>query len=350
MQGGKVRLFRPATRAIGAGADPWARFRFGVVLLLLVLISGTIGYTVIGLSLLDSVYQTVITVSTVGFREVELDGGISTSYKLFTIALVLFGAGTVLYTLGLVLETVLEGRLSDTIGRRRMQNRIDQLSDHVIVCGWGQVGQAIGAYVMRTGSDVVVIDRSEERLSEAPGHLVVVGDATQDDILMAAGIDRAATLISALDHDADNLFVTVSARALRPDLQIVSRALDRRTEEKLRRAGASRVVNPHELGGSRMAALALHEYVAEFLDVMVHDQDWSTRLEQVKVTEDSPFAGRSLAQCDIRSLTGAMVVSVRDVKGVFHTNPSADRVVDAGEIIIAMGTGEQLTALANAAR
>ena len=350
MLGTKLRLTRPIGRGVGVSADPWARFRFGIVLLLLVLVTGTVGYMVIGLSLLDSVYQTVITVSTVGFREVTIEGEISTAYKIFTIGLVLFGAGTVLYTLGLLLETLLEGRLSDTIWRRRMQKRIDELSDHVIVCGWGQVGQAIGAYVMRTGSDVVVIDRSEDKLSHAEGHLVVVGDATQDDTLMAAGIDRAATLISALDHDADNLFVTVSARALRPDLQIVSRALDRRTEEKLRRAGASRVVNPHELGGSRMAALALHEYVAEFLDVMVHDQDWSTRLEQVKVTEDSPFAGRSLAQCDIRSLTGAMVVSVRDVNGVFHTNPPADRVVEDGEIIIAMGTGEQLTALAHAAR
>ena len=346
----KLTLTRPMGRAIGVSADPWARFRFGIALLLLVLVCGTVGYTLIGLSVLDAVYQTVITVSTVGFREVTVDGELTTAYKVFTIALVLFGAGTVLYTLGLLLETLLEGRLSDTIWRRRMQNRIDELSDHVIVCGWGQVGQAIGAYVKRTGSDVVVIDRSEERLSGAEGHLVVVGDATQDDILMAAGIDRAATLISALDHDADNLFVTVSARSLRPDLQIVSRALDRSTEEKLRRAGASRVVNPHELGGSRMAALALHQYVAEFLDVMVHDQDWSTRLEQVKVTDESAFAGRSLAECDIRSKTGAMVVSVRDASGVFHTNPSADRRVEPGEVIIAMGTGEQLNALARAAR
>jgi voltage-gated potassium channel len=337
-------------RSIGVSGDPWARFRFGIALLLLVLVTGTVGYTLLGLSALDAVYQTVITVSTVGFREVTPDGELSTGYKLFTIALVLFGAGTVLYTLSLLLETLLEGRLSDTIWRRRMQNRIDELSDHVIVCGWGQVGQAIGAYVKRTGNEVVVIDKSDERLSDAEGHLVVVGDATQDDILIAAGIERAATLISALDHDSDNLFVTVSARSLRPDLQIVSRALGRSTEEKLRRAGASRVVNPHELGGSRMAALALHQYVAEFLDVMVHDQDWSTRLEQVKVTDESPFAGRSLAECDIRSKTGAMVVSVRDAGGVFHTNPPADRLVEPGEVIIAMGTGEQLNALARAAQ
>ena len=346
----KLRLTRPMGRSIGVSGDPWARFRFGIALLLLVLITGTVGYTLLGLSVLDAVYQTVITVSTVGFREVTPDGELSTGYKLFTIALVLFGAGTVLYTLSLLLETLLEGRLSDTIWRRRMQNRIDELSDHVIVCGWGQVGQAIGAYVKRTGNEVVVIDKSDERLSDAEGHLVVVGDATQDDILIAAGIERAATLISALDHDSDNLFVTVSARALRPDLQIVSRALGRSTEEKLRRAGASRVVNPHELGGSRMAALALHQYVAEFLDVMVHDQDWSTRLEQVKVTDESPFAGRSLAECDIRSKTGAMVVSVRDAGGVFHTNPPADRLVEPGEVIIAMGTGEQLNALARAAQ
>lgn len=343
------RTRRDRGRAIGAEKDPWARFRFGLSLLGLVTIAGTAGYVVLGLGLLDAAYQTVITVSTVGFREVPVDGEISGGYKVFTMVLVLFGAGTVIYTLGLLLEILLDGRLNDQFRRRRMQRRIAELSGHVIVCGWGQVGQAIGAYVARTGADVVVIDRTERLVAESDDQFFVVGDATQDDVLHQAGIERAATLISALDHDADNLFVTVSARSLQPSLLIVSRALERSTEQKLLRAGADRVVNPHEIGGSRMAALALHTYVAEFLDVMVHDQDWSTRLEQIAVEDASPFAGRTLAECRIRSRTGAMVISVRDVDGVFHTNPSAERTVLAGDVIIAMGSGEQLSALVDAA-
>ncbi len=343
-------MFRPKGRLIGAQADPWARFGFGLGLLTMVLVVGTVGYVILGLTVLDAVYQTVITVSTVGFREVGIEIEPTAAYKIFTIFLILFGAGTVLYTLGLLLETLLEGRLNDQLRGRLMQRRIDELEGHVIVCGWGQVGQAIGAYVTRTGADVVIVDQSEQAMAIADSQLVVVGDATRDDVLLAAGIMRARTLISALDHDADNLFVTVSARTFRPDLQIVSRAVDRSTEEKLRRGGASRVVNPHEIGGSRMAALALHEYVAEFLELMVHDQDWSTRLEQVPVRERSPFADRTLAECNIRSKTGAMVVSVRDRSGVFHTNPAAERRVEVGEVIIAMGTGEQLSALARAAK
>ena len=216
------------------------------------IVVGTAGYAILGLSLLDAVYQTVVTVSTVGFREL---GEVGHRYQLFTIVLILFGTGTALYTLGVLLETLFEGHLNDQFGRRRMQKEIDGLKAHIVVCGYGQVGQAIAAELSGGGREVVIVDRRDDLETEIP--LVITGEATDDDVLARAGLGHARTLILALDSDTDNLYVTLTARTLRPDLFIVARANSETAEPKLRQAGANRVVNPHEIGGRRMAELAL---------------------------------------------------------------------------------------------
>lgn len=243
---------RRRRQARRAPRDPWSRFRAGLIGLVAVLAAGTAGYAVLGLSLLDAVYQTVVTVSTVGFREL---GEVGQRYQLFTVVLIMFGTGTALYTLGVLLETLFEGHLNDQFGRRRMQKEIDGLRDHIVVCGYGQVGQAIAAELSGGGREVVIIDR---RGDFDPGSsLVVVGEATDDEVLARAGLHRARTLILALDSDTDNLYVALTARTLQPDLFIVARANNSAADPKLRRAGADRVVNPHEIGGRRMAELAL---------------------------------------------------------------------------------------------
>ena len=326
--------------------DPWRRLSLGLSLFVSVIITGTIGYAVLGFGLLDALYQTVTTITTVGFREVERFG---TAEKAFTIVLVLAGVGTALYTFGVLLETLVEGRLTDHFGRRRMERRISELQDHVIVCGWGRVGRTIASFVAGAGRDVVVVDRDEGRLANVGG-LTVLGDATDDGVLVSAGIGRARSLIAALDSDAANLYVTLSGRALNPELFIVARARVESAEGKLTQAGADRVVNPQHIGGARMAAFALQPHVAEFLDIVMHDGSLEFRLEEVAIPTGSALTGRSIRDAHLRDQTGAMVLAMRDVEGRFNTNPPPDTVIEPGHVLIAIGTTVQLKALADAVR
>jgi voltage-gated potassium channel len=312
--------------------------------LLAVLVVGTVGYVALGFSVLDASYQTVTTVSTVGFREVE---ALSAVGKGFTIGLILAGVGTALYTFGVVFEFVVEGELRQMRRRKRMDRSIARLDGHVVVCGWGRVGRAIAQHAAAARKDVVVIDRDAQRVEGIP-FLTVVGDATDDRVLLEAGVDRAAALIAAIDTDAENLYVTLSGRSLQPSLFIIARARDEGSEAKLRRAGADRVVNPQALGGARMAAFVSQPHVAEFLDVVMHDDRYEFRLEEIDVTESSPLCGRTLDQCAVRTTTGALVLALRSASGEFITNPSPSTMVTAGQTLIVIGTPPQLRQLASA--
>lgn len=319
----------------------WRRVRIAVTALTVVTAVGWVGYWLLGIPSLDALYQTVTTITTVGFREVVPFG---TSEKLFTIVLVIVGTGTALYTFGTVLEAVLEGRLRDLYGRRRMERTITNLTGHVIICGWGRVGRSLAQIVAGQGQAVVVVDRDADRLASCQ-HPFVVGDATDDDVLRRAGVERCGSLVPALDTDAANLFVTVSARALRPDLFIVARARGDGNDEKLLRAGANRVVNPQAIGGARMAAFVLQPNVAEFLDVVMHDGSMEFRLEELPVPSGSPLVGRSLRDAHVRDQTGALVLALRHPNGVFTTNPSPESVLLEGQVLIAIGTADQLAQL-----
>ena len=319
--------------------------RFGLGALGLTLIAGTIGYLLLGLSPLNAVYQTVTTVSTVGYGEIE---PLSTTGRVFTIVLILVGVGTALFTFTVLLETVVEGHVGDLLGRRRMEREIAGLHGHLIVCGWGRVGKAIGEYVSHAGQQVVVIDRDAERVEGMP-HLSVVGDVTDDAVLRHAGIDRARVLVAAVDSDADNVYVTLSARTLRPDLLIVARSRSESADEKLRRAGANRVVNPQRIGGDRMAAFALQPHVVDFLDIVMHDRSLEFRLEEVAVPATSALAGTSLRDAQIRERTGAMILAMRQPDQQFVTNPPPETVVQPEHILIAIGTAAQLEALTSLA-
>jgi voltage-gated potassium channel len=328
--------------------DAWHRLRFGLAALVGVLVAGTVGYVAFGFSVLDAVYQTVTTVSTVGFREVR---PLSTGGRVFTIVLILVGVSTALYTFTVVLEGVIEGHVQEVLGRKRMERQIGRMADHVIVCGFGRVGRNLAQYVAGAGQDVVVIENDAERAAHAEGSAHVVrGDATSDEVLKEAGIERARVLVTALNTDAENLFVTLTARSLCSELFIVARARVESSEAKLAQAGADRVVNPQRIGGSRMAAFVLQPHVTEFLDVVMHDGSLEFRLEEVPLPEGSPLAGRSLRDTHIRDSTGALVLALRETGGEFTTNPPPETVLAAGQILIAIGTETQLKALAAAAR
>ena len=314
-----------------------ALLAFGVVVLV-----GTIGYVALGFSVLDALYQTVTTITTVGFREVR---PLSAVGKAFTMVLILLGVGTALYTLSVLLEGLIEGHLRLHLERRRMDHHIHRLDGHVIICGWGRVGRACAQYLSATRQNLVVIDRNPARL-EGLEYPTVVGDVTDDRVLDAAGIRHAHALIAALDTDADNVYVTLSARALRPDLVIIARARTESSKSKLIRAGADRAVNPQLIGGRRMAAFALQPHVADFLDVVMHDEAVEFRMEQVEIAPGSPLAGRSLLQAELGETTGVLLLAVRSsVTGAFLAHPSQETVLEPHTILIVVGAQAQLDAL-----
>ena len=306
---------------------------------MLVTAVGTIGYHRLGLTVGEALYQTVITITTVGYEEI---GTVTDSYRVFTILLIMFGVGAALYTLSVLIESLFEGRLDVEIRRRRMQKQIDRLRGHVVLCGYGQVGRAIHRELALADREVVVVDRRELDTEEL--RHTVIGEATDDDVLVAAGLQRASTLVLALDSDVDNLYIALTARSMRPSLFIVARSNSSSAGPKLRQAGVDRVVNTHEIGGSRMAALVLQPDVVEFLGVVMHAEELSVRLAETQVTVHSPFAGQALAACEIDESTGATVLAVRR-HGSFVTSPPDDFVLAADDVLIALGTRDQLADL-----
>lgn len=317
--------------------------RMWIALLMLgvVLGGGTLGYWVIGLSLLEAFYQTVTIVSTVGFSELFPH---RTGPLVFTIVLILVGVGTVVYALGVLLEAVIEGDLFDIWGRHRMEKRINQLDNHVIVCGFGRVGRSIARHLSAGNDRFVIVDEDAQRL-DGTGYLTIAGDATDDDILRQAGIERARALVAATSTDTVNVYLSLSGRALRPDLFIVARARDTESESKLFRAGANRVINPQAIGGTRVAAMLMQPHVSEFLDVVTHGDEIEFRLGEVTLGRGSSLAGRSLREARLREDTGALVLAIRGVDGQFQTNPGPDTLISDGDVLIAIGTEAQLESL-----
>lgn len=301
---------------------------------------GTIGYWRLGFSPLDALYQTTTTVTTVGFEEVEPFG---TAEKWFSIFLIMIGVGVALYSLSLVVQLVVEGQLRDLVGRRRMDRHITQLSGHTVICGWGRVGKTVARDLADSGQKVVIVDVSADRLGQVP-FPTVVGDATLDSTLRAAGIDRAASLIAALDGDAENLFVTMSGRELRPDLFIVARARQEESIPKLQHAGADRVVNPQELGAARMASFVARPHVAEFVDVVMHERSLDFKMQELDVPEHSAIAGKALREANLQA-TGSLVLAIRRSDGSWDTNPHPDAIIAASDVLIAVGTDIDLKRL-----
>ncbi|HZU80534.1 MAG TPA: NAD-binding protein [Acidimicrobiales bacterium] len=318
------------------------RLRRALLALFAVLLGGTIGYAVLGSPVLDAVYRTVTVVTTVGFQQPRQPG---TAEKAFTIVLVLVGVGTTLYALGALLEVIIEGQLAESVGRRRMERRIAAMSAHVIICGWGRVGRVVADQLAGRNIPFVVVDMDGERVAGIP-YPTVVGDATDDAVLRAAGIDRAKALVTVMSNDAADVYVTLSGRSLNPELFIVGRARITDSEEKIRRAGADRVVNPQAIGGSRIAAMLLQPHVAEFLDVVTRESGMEFRLEEAMISSGCPLEGRTLGDCHIRSRTGALVLALRQHDGSFVTNPPPETLLSAGQVLIAIGTEGQLGQLA----
>ncbi len=326
-------------------AQSITRIIWAFVALLVVTAYGTGGYMLLGLDFVTSLYTTVFTVATVGFGETYK---LTNPSMLFTTSLIVLGCGVVLYNLGVILEAVTEGRLREYLGRRRMERDITKLRGHVIVCGYGRVGRAATQRLLDVEQSVVVVDKDVDRLTE-PELLHVVGDASRDEILRTAGIEHARALICALDTDADTTYATLSARALRPDLVIISRARTGESKEKLVLAGATRAVNPQRIGGRRMASFALHADVAEFLDEVMHDDELEHTIEGLRIPDRSPYVGRTVGEIDVVAVSGAQLLAVRRPRrGEFIPTPPSDLRLDAGCTLILFGNPDQVRRLAAA--
>ncbi len=311
-------------------------------MLLAVIVAATLWYWLVeDFQILDALFQTVITVSTVGFHEVK---ALDRSGQVATMVVIAAGVGAAGLTLSGLFEDVVSEQLN-RIGRRRMERRIEKLHDHAVVCGYGRVGSEV-AELLRAEGDVLVIDGQADRaaLADAAGFAVILGDSTDDEVLAGAGLERARVLVTALPTDADNLYVVLSGRSLNQRLRIVARAQSPRSEAKLVRAGADRVVVPEDIGARRMVTFATRPTVADFLDV-VTTGSVEYRLEEVRLAERSAIAGQTLGSAGIAERTGALVLGISRADGRFVTNPPADEPLSAGAVLIAIGTPDQLTRL-----
>ncbi|KPJ61313.1 MAG: hypothetical protein AMJ46_02890 [Latescibacteria bacterium DG_63] len=316
-----------------------------LLVLAAVLVGSSVGYMLLeGFTLLEALYMVVITLSTVGYGEVR---ELSTGGRILTIGLIVGGVGTVGFAVGRLLDFMVERRVGGSARRRKMQKILSELRDHFIICGFGRVGHQVAEEFQEHGVPFAVIDNNPEFIEELELSKIphVAGEAADDEILEAAGIKRAKTLVAAVDSDAENVFITLTARVLNPSLFIVARASEPETETKLRKAGANRVVSPYVIGGRRMAAMSLKPATIEFLDTMTRPGEMMLCIEELKVGKNSPVAGKTLMDSQIRQKAGAMVLAVRYRDGTFEFNPSADYEIQVGDWLIVLGTKGQCSLL-----
>ncbi len=321
------------------------RLAWAIGLVVGVMVVGTLGYALLEhWSFLDALYMTVITVGTVGFSEVH---PLDTAGRVFTIVMVFAGVGALAFALGQLIEFLLEGHLTNILEVRRMEKRISDLEGHTILAGLGRVGGVTARSLADEGASFVVIDTNPEatRLASAAGWIAIEGDATDEGTLLKAGIREAGSIVTALPGDAENLFVTISARSLNPDAFIVARSEHETTEAKLIKAGANRVITPNVIGGRRMASMVLHPTVDDYLDLVSGTQGVEFRLQEVELAEDSSFVGKSIAEARIRETTGAQVVAILNQNGTVDANPSAATELCAGQRLVVLGSVEQVAVL-----
>jgi voltage-gated potassium channel len=319
------------------------QFKIGIAILMLIIIIGTFGYELIEptFDLIDSFYMTIITISTTGFKEVK---PLSEGGKLFTIALIITGILTIAYTGGKGAQIIIE---QEIFRRRKMSRKLAQLKDHYIVCGYGRMGRVICEGLKENGKEFVVIENNADGINALDFREVpyIEGDATSDETLISAGIERASGLVAVIKSDADNVFTALSAKELNPGLFVVARAIDEGTESKLKKAGADRVVKPYELGGNRMVNLLLKPGVMEFIDGVARSRKMEINLEEVTIGDNSVLIGKTLFESPIRKDLDIIIVAMHKRGEKFVYNPNAKTMLESGDKLIAIGETENLKKL-----
>lgn len=321
------------------------RLAFLAAAIVFTLATGTIGFILIEhYPVFDAFYMTLITVTTVGYAEVH---PLTVAGRVFNSFLIVFGVTIIFLGVGLATQTAIELELHQYFGKRRIRTMIDKLHDHYIVCGFGRVGRGAAQELIQAGVPFVVIDNKEERVSRAmnAGMLAVLADATRDETLREVRISTARGLIATLASDADNLFVTLSAKTLNPALKLCARVAEVESEEKMRRAGADYVFAPYNITGHRMAQAMLRPHVAQFINFTTTNVGPNIGIEQLRVGDHCEFVRRSLQEIQLRRELGVIVLAIRKGDGTMSFNPPADAVLSGGDYLIAMGEAENLQRL-----
>ena len=323
--------------------SPRRRLLWGVCALVIIIAAGVIGYVIIEeWSFVDALYMTIITITTVGYAEVH---PLTTNGQIFSIFLIVGGVSGALYAVSGIAGYVIEGHLGTTLGRRRMQRNITKLKGHFILCGYGRVGREIARVFAEENIPFVAIDNDRDSIADAEkdGHLYLLADATDDEVLKEAGIEQARGLVVALGSDADSVYITLSARGLRPDLFIEARVSSSMAEAKLKKAGANRIIAPYSLGARRMAELALRPAVVDFIDTVIRSRGQDLQMENITVRHDSALTGLTVEET--RHRTKAAILTISRKGGKLLVNPSIEETIEAGDRLITLGTKKQLAAL-----
>jgi len=334
-------------RSAGDGAEarrPWRRVALLLALPIGVTLAGVAGYALIeGWGLLDALYMTVISLATVGFQEVH---PLSAAGRFFTILLILGGVVSVGVALSIGSQIILEGQFEKVMGRRKVEKEIGRLRDHYIICGYGRMGRVISREFAKKPVPYVVVERDPAILHEIdPGVLTIHGNATEDETLRRAGIEHARGLVSVVSSDADNVYIVLTATGIRPDLYIVARAGEEGSEQKLLRAGASKVVSPYAIGGAGIANAILRPAVVDFIELVTRREHLELQMEEVLVARGSPLAGRTVLETGLRQQYGVIVVAVRKLNDHMDFNPAPEYRIEPGDRLIVLGAGTKLEAL-----
>lgn len=325
------------------------KFILPIILLVFVFVMGTSGYTIIeGWKLFDSLYMTIITLSTIGFQEIE---PLSELGKAFTIVLILLGLGIVGYAVNNGVRAIFEGEIQEVFGRRRLKKTLESLKDHYIVCGYGRMGKVICSEFKAKRVPFVVVEKEFREEQDADDDTIITyGDATKDELLKRVGIERAKGLISVLDSDAQNLYVVLSAKGLKEDLFIVARASEEGADYKLIRAGANKVVSPYHIGGLRIAHTVLKPTVVDFLELTAKTGNMEIQIEEVLVEGGSLLAEKTIEDADVRTKKGLIIVALKKREGKILFNPAADTRIEVGDKVAVIGEPEQFNLLEKLAR
>lgn len=318
------------------------------LLLIAVSAMGTLGYyTIEDWGLFDSFYMTVITLATVGYGETH---DLSMTGRLFTVFLIIVSLGVVGYGVSNLAAFVVEGEFQRMIQDRKMDKRISKMKDHIILCGAGHNGKCVAGEFYKTQTPFVIIEKNPEYLKavfEIGDIPFIEGDATQDSVLQLAGIDRAKGLVTSLSDDKDNTFVVLSARSLNPKLKIIARNIEVENAEKLRKAGADEVISPNSIGGLRMASTMIRPSVVQFLDEMLKDKSNTIRFDEVKANDIASFIGLSVKEANISNKTGLLILAVMHEDGAYDFNPDSDMIFAKNDILLVMGSRDQIDRLKN---
>jgi voltage-gated potassium channel len=331
------------------------RIYFSVSSFLAVFSIGVAGFKIIGgddWSLLDSLYMTVITLSTVGYGEV-VDLSTHPDARIFTIVFILLSLGTIAFAATSVTTFVVEGELKNLLGRRRMEKEISKLKDHYIVCGSDETSQTVINELVLTKKAFVVVEPLQEKiekLSSSGNILFVHGDPTEDSVLLQAGIERAKGIILSLPNDEANLFVTISARSLNPEIRIVTKGIDVKSHKKMFKAGSDAVVSPEFIGGMRMVSEMIRPAVVTFLDMMLRERKEVLRFEEIRVDEGSSIVGKTIGEANIDKETGSLMVALRSEDSErYEFNPSKNTKIKVGDVLVLIATLDRVKQIEKAA-